>query len=256
MRDLSINEWSKAASTSIPRNVDRKVKSSACSLKSIVSFLADNMAKDGLVCLIQYGSSLISEDPNDYDFIALCDKVLGTYPVEVGPVDLCKIGLKQFDLYLRNMDPVYCTEPLLTGEVVSGNEQMFLNLRNEIRTRRAGLDTVSYLVRQSVIQYSAAVNLVEITSPFEALYSLKFSVGYHMFANWYEKGNAAATLSHLTNQLQNDWPRSLFRRVASGKREGLAKEEVVHFIKTWEKFMASSDHLFERGKTQDNPFGA
>jgi len=107
------------------------------------------------------------------------------------------------------------------------------------------LDTISYLVRQSIIQYSTAVNLVEITSPFEALYSLKFSVGYYMFANWYEKGNTAATLSHITNQLQNDWPRSLFRKVASGKRKGVAKKEVVHFIKTWEKLLASSGHLFE-----------
>lgn len=95
----------------------KKMKETTRALEFIINFLR----KEGLKFLIQYGSSINNEgNANDIDIVAICEKTGETENIKLGSIDLIKMNSNAFEFYISNLDPAYCTEPILTGKLIYG----------------------------------------------------------------------------------------------------------------------------------------
>jgi uncharacterized membrane-anchored protein len=78
----------------------------------------------------------------------------------------------------------------MTGQLLFGDAAEFGRLRSELTSRTPTTSAIAYLVSQSAKLNWDASNLLEIGQPDMALDTLRFSIGYVLFANWYACGNS------------------------------------------------------------------
>lgn len=165
-------------------------------LASIAEFVENVLHGQGVQYIIQYGSSLNDSDYHDVDMFAICKKS-PTKIADIGKIDLVKLSEEDLEFYKNHLSPSYCTEPFLTGRVIAGHKNKFLNKREEIMKKEPSSDIVNYLLQTSFRQLLRAIQHYQQNSLSKSLQSLTFAASHHLFAKWYEVGHKPVPLTEL-----------------------------------------------------------
>ncbi len=194
---------------------------------------------EDLVYLVQYGSSLFRTTPNDIDLVAVCMNGF-TQSIQLGRLDILRVPEKDMKRMVKVLDPVYCTEPYLTGRPIWGDAEAFLELRREILSTIASPAAISHMVLQSS---KLLLDSVAETGhwPGNALRNLHFSIGYWSFATWYAGGRRPNTwrvvreesAGQLTNRV-----RHMVSRCKTGYEP--TAEEVMNVQRGWSNLLAKT----------------
>lgn len=84
--------------------------------------LTDTLKNEQLKLLVQYGSTTHkTHNTQDNDIFAVCETDKEKRVIKFGLIDLKLVNSIEFDYYYSNLDPIFCTEPIITGNIVYGN---------------------------------------------------------------------------------------------------------------------------------------
>lgn len=192
--------------------------------------------------LIRYGSK-----KNDIDFLVVLNS--NTVPLEYRPgtpVDIFPISLKDFYKLAYLFDPLV-TEPILTGELLLGNEEELENLKKELFEISPSQEIIDHLKRQSRLWYTYCTCFLKDyknTSPvcdsnllLYSLINLTFAISYDYFAQYYSKIQKKGPIT--LRKLKNKYPSSSLSTTLSylkeikNKRRVLNDWRVEELIKNW-----------------------
>lgn len=151
------------------------------------------LQKEGAELILQYGSSVRQEEyQNDIDLCVIGDFDNRTH-FQLADFDVIRLTWTEFEYYRRRLDPVYCTEPLLTGSIVFDPTDQASSLQTEIRNREPDQEVISHNVEQSFYHLQRAKQ-DSTEYPIEAL---RFATSYWLFGSWYFHGRSPARLDQV-----------------------------------------------------------
>jgi len=106
--------------------------------------------------LISYGSR---KSYGDIDLVAVYEDNMNekSYSIFTGDLDITQIKEEEFNRRLNLFD-IELTEPILTGELVMGDQDKFSKLRRNLENKKPSQETIDYLTRKSLESYNTAVH--------------------------------------------------------------------------------------------------
>jgi len=202
-------------------------------LLSLVGF--DFPAGDNTAIL--YGSR---RPGRDIDILVVLNCAPPVPTAVLGYLDLLMFGRDYFDTALSLFDPVV-VEPVLTGELLFGNEQFLADWRKQVTCGHPGKDSVNYLLARSVTELVSSRHILNgDTGVGEyvkwSFQNLSFSIAYASFAKRYAKADSTpCTLNDLVRDGQAYLPG--FWRFRDEVRGGarLGPDTVQRWLDEWSR---------------------
>jgi hypothetical protein len=201
---------------------------------TVVQMLAD----EGASLVLEYGSSVGDPaDANDVDLFAVYDDGTDrTENVRIGDFEIVRVTKSEFRGYRRVLDPVYCTEPVLKGQVRHGSRPTFQEIRADLVERDSTDDAVRHNLRRSHEEYVKATDFVEQGDTERAGRTLPFAVSHRLFAKWYANGNCPATLNRVREEIDTELPSSeIFATIERMKAGESATGDVEDLLAAWKE---------------------
>lgn len=214
--------------------------------------LADLLIEDGATCVVQYGSSLADpETANDIDLFAIYPDDAGSH-LQLGPFDIIRLTESKFDYYRDRRNPVYCTEPCLTGAVIAGDETSIEETKSQIRDGPPPQRAINHNLNRSLEAFADCVDALSSNAVEYTVDRFHFVVTYWLFASWYATGNPTRPLSTVREETQNtEFVDRIFDFVdAKRSQQSLKPAEVATLIEEWQVFMLTD--RFDCQKIPDN----
>lgn len=197
------------------------------------------LIKEGATCVVQYGSSLNTpETANDIDLFAIYPDDSGTN-VQLGPFDVTRLTNSEFTYYRDRRNPVYCTEPCLTGSVIAGDETLISETADSIQATAPPQQAINHNVNRSIEAFSDCVDALSSNAVEYTVERLDFVVTYWLFATWYAAGNPTRPLSEVRKQSETgEILEQIFELVESQRaHQSPDAAEVATIIEEWQTFM-------------------
>lgn len=174
---------------------------SADASPSRVAAFSEVLRDDGAHSVIQYGSSLREEDPSDIDLLAIYPGEAPGGHFELGFFDVVRLPEQQWNRYRTLLDPVYATEPILTGEFLHIAPHLEQDgLRSNLSAAPPDHAVLRHMMTEGVTHYSQARTYSSRGRTQAAAASLSFAVSYFRFGEWYAAGNNPVPLTSLRDQ--------------------------------------------------------
>lgn len=167
-----------------------------------IADFVDVLQADGAHTIIKYGSSLTTSNPGDVDLVAIFpDRGAGDH-FELGPYDVIRLSEDRWEQYVKQLDPVYATEPLLTGEFLKEGPNVDPDrIRNDVKESTPTDSTRRYLLTEAMTHYTQAKTYRKRGHDQTAISSLSFAVSYLRVAEWYAAGNEPAPYASIRDRL-------------------------------------------------------
>lgn len=207
-----------------------------------VEAIREILEADDLVLLLQYGSSVRSDDPNDIDLFAVCDAGFELRRQHLGDLDLITVTVDSLEHYLCRLDPIYCTEPFLTGDVVHGDETLYEYICDRISEADAWEppNAVTYNLRRAVEQQYHLTEELKAGDISDGAKTLTFAVSYRLFAWWYARHPCQALsyrelLEKTTYETELRTILDPFDRSKNG--DDPTESDLMEAVLTWEKLL-------------------
>jgi len=207
-----------------------------------VEAVRDILEADDLVLLLRYGSSVRADDPNDIDLFAVCDAGFGLRRQHLGDLDLITVTIDPLEHYVRRLDPIYCTEPFLTGDVVHGDETLYEHICGRISEADASetSSVVTYNLRRAVEQQYYFMEELQEDDISAAAKTITFAVSYRLFAWWYAKHPSQQIsfrelLEKTTCEAELRTILTPFNRLKNGDRP--TESDLMEAVLTWEDLL-------------------
>lgn len=212
-------------------------------IDSLISLLDE---KD-LEFIVQYGSS-VKETANaqDLDLLAIYAGWTRSEMVTIGKIDMIVVTPEEFDEYLAQLDPVYCTEPLLTGTLEYGSQETLNEAKRKLKISPSNSNIISHQLRNATKNYLKTSRFAEQGALKEALLSLSFSISYRLFAEWYLDGKEPLPLAELIqNTRKAAFFEEIFEYIKTVKRDSSKANSalVQEHQHTWEQLLIEGDLL-------------
>lgn len=200
-----------------------------------ISAFTDLLVADGAMNVIQYGSSVRdTQDCNDIDLFAICDDAVQRENFELGHWDVIRLTEDQFHSYTERLDPVYCTEPLLTGELIYGDDEWYQDTKTEVQSITPSQQVIDHNLIESFNEYRRAMNHLHQGHPTEAAKILSFSISHWIYAQWYSQGNSAASLHQVVEaSVYEDHYRSTRQTMKADLSESARQQQVQTALLAW-----------------------
>jgi hypothetical protein len=207
-----------------------------------VDDIAALLRDDGAECVVQYGSSLTAPDrANDIDLVALYPTDADTH-FQLGKYDVTRLSIDEFEYYQQTLNPVYCTEPCLTGEVVAGDPDIVAETVDRLRGEAPPQRAVNHNVNRSVQAFEDCVDALGENAARYTVRRLPFVASYWLFASWYLAGNPPAELKSVRQQVGNTAVLDEIFDLTRMERTGgeVDPEKVAAVVERWQAFLLTS----------------
>lgn len=159
--------------------------------------LIEALRDEGADLILEYGSTISgSTEPGDVDLFAVGLDDPGRTHFQLAEYDVIRLSWEEFNHYLEHLDPVYCTEAILSGQTRLDASDRLDPLRDQIQDATPSIQAVRHNVHQAGIHLSRAQQQPE-SGVIEAL---QFAASYWMFAAWYRHGREPLTLEALIEE--------------------------------------------------------
>ena len=168
-------------------------RGAVASARELARLLATGQG-ESLLALYVYGSRLPGRD---LDMMALFAAQPTPGELCAGGLDLHCVGLERARYLLRHRDPLI-VEPLVTGELVVGDDETHESLMADLDASSAGPETVRHLLHSALSCYQGAVQQVHAPDPRgreRGLRNLDFAITYLGLAREYAVDASAPFLS-------------------------------------------------------------
>lgn len=183
-----------------------------------------------LLFLIHFGST---DSRGDIDLCAvLKDNVRIDEYEHSRTIDLSQFEYSDF-LNRMGLFDIPVTEPLMTGDLVYGDEKEFQHLVINLKQQRPNPEAIKYLHDRKMWcldhaircfdKYTKGSNALEVT-----LNDLAYTLSFHVFAETYQTGSSVITFSEVHNQLLSEI-RLYMKSCESGDAK-MKKEKVERFL--------------------------
>jgi hypothetical protein len=205
------------------------------------------LKQENVAVVVQYGSSLISpESANDIDLLAIynenqCDNF------QVGKFDVIRLTQAEFDWHRDVLDPIHCTEPCLTGEVLYGDDEWLTAVSEQLISMIPHREAIRHNLREAMIEYQKTVRFLDRDHIAKALRSLSFSISHWAFANWYADENPPAEVDRVVGSSEAT---QIFQEVIADAKafdqdESVSKVGATRRVEEWEDWLLSSEGVIE-----------
>ncbi len=187
-----------------------------------------------VVFLVYYGNL----QGQDIDLLAVIESGVEINHYRPSSLDILEINEPSFWERLRLFDPVF-TEPILTGSLLFGNEEVFSKARNMIKQSSPSKAAVRFLEQRSLQELGHAefyLEKYEIEKNnlflFYALIDLSFALSYLEFSKYYNRifSKSVITLRELLQKIKPELLQkvlSYLKLVKKSKR--ISRKSVVSF---------------------------
>jgi len=125
--------------------------------------------------------------------------------VILGRLDVFAVSRQRVEYLVQHFDPV-ATEPLLTGTLVSGSQDVLAELRDRLSAAAVTVEVVRYLLQRALLGYVGVVQMIQnkekLLHAERAIHvNVGYAVAYLAFARYYkETGGSAVTLDQLVRK--------------------------------------------------------
>lgn len=212
-------------------------------IEPVVEMLYD----EGASLVVEYGSSKCDrESANDIDLFALYnDGMDRTDNVRLGNFEIIRLTKSELRSFRQVLDPVYCVEPILEGEVRHGDTSTFESLRDQINTQSPTDRAIRHNLRRSHSEYTKAAEFLNGAKIKKGVETLSFAASHRLFAEWYDLGNTPESLRTVRSRLTTTFPVSdVFEAVECSKEnESLTESNLELLLRSWEQAELKSNRL-------------
>lgn len=209
--------------------------------------MEDLLVSDGAVCVIKYGSSL--RDPttaDDIDYVAVYPAEETRSNLQLADFDIMRLTVPELDRYCRLLNPIYGTEPVLTGDCVAGDSSILEDRAAAIRETSPGQSHVTHLLSRAFEGFRDCMNALRDGGYGHAATRLSFVASYWLFATWYATGRPPATYERVKESTTSAPVLDQIDTMAAAAKEddvdAKAVEETVH---DWQAFLLTDRFAFE-----------
>ena len=149
-----------------------------------------------LKCAIAYGSGR-----TDQDVLAVYTHRPPRNEVVCGRLDVLAIGVEDLHCLLNLLDPVV-TEPVLTGSLVYGDEQLLLEAQQSLKNVACQWNCIRHLLQRSLCSYQNACSSLTDSHRWDRATlrlfktNLSYSISYYYYSKYY-----TAQLGHDTEAI-------------------------------------------------------
>lgn len=157
--------------------------------KDIIALLEFNYMNP-IKYAIQYGSS---DTESDIDLFVVYENTIYNPNIFIGLLDIIAIDEHEF----RNsflLHDIIVSEPLITGNLLKGDYDNWIKLKNDFLNRPPNSDSIFYLINKSFVAFSYAMSCMDnfTKSKSKMDYTLfwrnmSFSIAYFEFARKYKR---------------------------------------------------------------------
>ncbi|WP_415383036.1 hypothetical protein [Halosimplex sp. TS25] len=159
------------------------------------------LIEEGAALILRYGSWITEKlAPNDHDLVALYRSKERRKNFELAHWDVTRLSIQELNQYIRTLDPVYATEPLLTGEVSYGSQWELDALRNTLFETELSQHTVHYNMSEALSEFQQARHLRQQERHACSLRSLTFCLSHWAVAWWYANGKRPTTINDVMTE--------------------------------------------------------
>lgn len=155
------------------------------------------LRSEGADLILRYGSTVYPDsEPADIDLCAVGMENSDRGHFQLGEFDVIRLSWEAFDEYVRRLDPVFCTEPVLEGEPVHDPQNRFPRLQETIRSRSPDSVVIQHHLRRlsEEIQRALRYPQDQVVEP------IRYVVSYWLFADWYHADQHPIILRNLIAQ--------------------------------------------------------
>lgn len=154
------------------------------------------------IFLIQYGSSVSGpavDSARDIDYYCVSRQAMRIQASRAHGLDMLVVPEREFKELVSGLDPLYATEPILTGRLVAGSNEDFEALRDQLQATKPTNRHAFHLIRRAWAFHDAAWNEASSNRVPQAMEMSRYGAGYFLFAAAYIAGlERPATLRELT----------------------------------------------------------
>jgi hypothetical protein len=190
--------------------------------------IVETLQSEGAELVLIYGSSVLDvDDPNDIDLFAVGTDTTDRQHFQLGHFDVIRQSWSEFWDQYNCLDPVYCTEPVLTGELLLDSKEIFYPIRNELREQFPNEVAVRHNLFQGVTHLQRSLS-GQATQPTE---SIKYLASYWLFTLWYYQGRTPAPLNQVRSKVRDTAKfEAIFEYQAENKRSSVDTDNVVDLL--------------------------
>jgi len=195
--------------------------------------LIDALQYEGADLVLEYGSSISSSaDPDDIDLFAVGLALPERSHFHLAEYDVIRLTWEEFNRYLKHLDPVYCTEAILKGQILVDVADQLESLREQIQGTSPSFRAVRHNVNQAVTHL---LRTEQQPKP-GVIEALQFASSYWIFAEWYSRGREPVLLNELIEKTcLPEATRELLSADPSGKR--VEAETGISIRRAYEGFL-------------------
>jgi hypothetical protein len=197
------------------------------------------LERDGADCVVHYGSSRTDpEGANDIDVVAIYEGNGDHENFQLGPFDVLRLSSERFEYFLRVLDPVYATEPCLTGTCIAGDEEILAAAVEDIEASEPSQRAVNHAVRRSMAALQDCLKALGNADVDYVAGRLPFAVSYWLFASWYVAGNDPALLSTVRDRTgETDVVDTVFDLQSESNSQEVSRDTVSTVLQRWQRFL-------------------
>lgn len=214
------------------------------------------LARKG-VFVLQYGSRLSGRDR---DIVVVQPEVPPSPSSTIGDMDIMVICQQRMESLIEVLDPIV-TEPILTGDLVVGDERAWKSMKTRLGATSVNQQCLNHPAKRSLHEYLNATGFLERHSTKRineflvwALEDLAYSISFGSFLRHYALSNGrACTLESLIESGIVFLPEFWTAR-SQWKNRGLADRDVVeHWLEQWRNTLFQT--TFWMRKSNNEPVG-
>lgn len=156
--------------------------------------IVEALRSEGADLIVKYGSATSpGTKHDDIDLFTVGTDTTDRQHFQLGQFDVIRQSWTEFGAQRERLDPVYCTEPLLTGRPLYDGSHNFDALREQITERTPDSQVVTHNVYRGAVhlQRALAGQSKPLADP------LQYTVSYWLFALWYHGGRPPTSLAQL-----------------------------------------------------------
>lgn len=188
----------------------------------------DLLTEEGASLVVQYGSSVSGADtPNDIDLLALYGDEADRGHVDIGPFDVMRLSETAFRGHRRVLNPVYCTEPVLNGELRHGDAAQFRAIEDDVREATPDERVIAHNVRRGAAELEKAFGLFDADRDVDTVRTLTFVHSYFLFAEWYAEGHEPTCYATVRERVSTPFPVARTRTLHADRKTGDDPESEV-----------------------------
>ncbi len=211
---------------------------------------SDVMSLGSAAHAVVYGSR---RQDRDIDLLIVDPRTSSHCYIELGRFDILLLSPSRLEALATRLDPVV-TEPLLTGELVSGDHQAWDDYVMALRSRRPDRSCASHAMIRSLEETIHTQRIAEtppdarVSTDVSSIWQgLSWAISYMSFARLYTSPNAeSVTLSSLIHDRLILIPEFWHSR-ARHKEHGTSpdEEESRRFWREWQGYLMQNGHEIE-----------